>query len=523
MNVLCVLLTSNRDSSRETERSICNQTIPVKLIINDKPYNRIENETFPHFISRILNDTLLNTDLSMYDYLLRVDDDCLLPSTWIERNLGFDLVSSSGQAQLIKMAPFLELMNGRFYEDQDDSYLAYKFLINNKSFSEWLYPPISLRKTGEKHDNSYWINRGKIMYQQGFEPLHILFLHKNKKHFYEVYSFLKCYITRPKRFDTASYVFHEQMKGYLKRIRHPVFTARNLYKKYIIKKESSSWKYYPDVLQFDLTNRCNLKCIYCNKQYFCIKQGELLFSDYVKVLDEAGKYAREVRLFLNGEPMLDDRLPVFINYCYNFPNLKVIVYSNGSLYEKRELLHNNVLDEIHFTISAATPRTYERVHGKPLFEDAGKTVFWLQKNKYPHQKIFVHFVITKQNIEEIRGWRKLFEGFNQIVSPLHKSFEQLSSLKCLDDLEGIDTLQYSTLKGRIFDMPCTCFNNFSIGSGGQFLQCCSASFNFNYGKVGEKHTLLAWRERLDNQLENPVCQSCNLKAKNYKMFFKKKG
>jgi MoaA/NifB/PqqE/SkfB family radical SAM enzyme len=91
------------------------------------------------------------------------------------------------------------------------------------------------------------------------------------------------------------------------------------------------------------------------------------------IIDEMsrdGKTMGEVRWFLNGDATTDQRLPdIYRLSKKKCPWLKTNNFTNGVLYEKRDMLVDKNLDEIAFTISAHTPELYRLVHRGDRFED----------------------------------------------------------------------------------------------------------------------------------------------------------
>lgn len=243
---------------------------------------------------------------------------------------------------------------------------------------------------------------------------------------------------------------------------------------------------------------------------------------YVQVLKETGKHLDHVHLFLNNDPLFENRLPQFTALTKKYTKAKTVIYTNGTNYNTRHLLTDKNLDKVHFTISAATPETYLQVHRKPLYHQAIKTYNWFLKHKRNNQQVYVHFVITPQNIEELPQWRRLFVNAQQIVSSLHDGYMQYASKELLKTVDIKSLIDKSTFKGEVNNkFPCSCWNNLSISSRGEYLQCCTSPYHVNYGKIGEIHTLDAWAKRNRNMMENPTCQQCMLKQREWKAILQK--
>jgi MoaA/NifB/PqqE/SkfB family radical SAM enzyme len=283
------------------------------------------------------------------------------------------------------------------------------------------------------------------------------------------------------------------------------------------------WPTGPEVLQMELHNYCNVDCVYCNvKNFHCGKQGVASREHVETVMRQVSGTVKEFRPFLNNEASIipekeEISLTKSLQLAKDILQCRTVIYSNGTIVENKHLFIDKNLDELHLTISAGTSATYEKVHRRPLFRKALETYNYFKKHKFSHQKLFVHFVMVKENLDELSLWKRLFNDAEQVVSPLHDGLNQNASKECLKDLDYKATIKESTLKGKMAcNMPCTLWNNLSVSCFGDLLQCCDAPYSFNYGKVGEVNALVAWRKRLLNGMNNEACRACVLKNKRWR-------
>lgn len=281
----------------------------------------------------------------------------------------------------------------------------------------------------------------------------------------------------------------------------------------------------PEYIQMDITNRCNIKCIYCNVQgSYNYAKGDMditIAEIFFKELRDIkwNKIIREYRPFMNGDSLMlsSDAFYEFLKLGRKYlPYSKNVLYSNGANSNKSSMFLTSLLDEVHFTVSASTPKTYEKIHGLPLFNEVIKTFNMIMDSKN-HPEIYVHFIYNKYNENELYNWREIFNGAKLMVSPLHYTDEQQTSLDILD-MKNME-IGYkigTTANGNklYFWHPCNCWNNLSISYKGEYLQCPDVHYKYNYGKVGEISIKNAWVKRVKDGLKCSGCNSCNLKNKN---------
>jgi hypothetical protein len=207
----------------ETLRSIQLQTVPVNhVLVLSKRGN---GGTFPSRMSEVLNDGLSHVKLADFDYLLRVDGDTFIPLNFLEENLKQNVdVVGYGHAHLIRVAAFLKWMNGKFAAHADDTYLNFKIQSEGGKWAYWNVKPMMTRGAGKRHVSTrYFVERGKVMWQNGYEPLHVLGSPRwDWRNVFAVAGYFAALLARVKRVDCSRFVFWFQirkLRGDLKRRR----------------------------------------------------------------------------------------------------------------------------------------------------------------------------------------------------------------------------------------------------------------------------------------------------------------
>jgi len=271
---------------------------------------------------------------------------------------------------------------------------------------------------------------------------------------------------------------------------------------------------FPEHLEFDTFDYCNLNCSFCYLHNAQEESNRLPLHLVERLLQQTvDRRFQSIRPWMNGDPLFEDRLPKIIEIIRKYNSSPIHLFTNGTNYHNRHLLTNPEISEVHFTISASTSKTYTMVHGRPLHKQALRTLEWFERHKHSHQRIFIQFVITKQNIHELEEWKQQFSRFNQIVSPLHRNARDS---QLTDDI-FIDAVKLGTWKGYLFGLPCILWNNMAVSAKGDFLQCCEASVDYSYGNIAHTPLPEAWRRRCRNKMQNRFCQTCNVRAPDWKM------
>lgn len=208
MRVLCTVVALPEDLSPNTVPSIMRQTVPVEKIVMVN--RRGKGETRAQRIATAFNQAIEEENLDRYDYILRVDGDVVLPPSFVEENLrqDADVVGTCAYAMLIRIPPFLRVMHGRLYTENDDAYLRAKLQSHGYRVAQLKVKPIVIRKPGTHHGLRYFIVRGRQQYRLGSEPIHTLLTVRegNIGNLLLLSGYLAAWLQKEPKYDVARYV-----------------------------------------------------------------------------------------------------------------------------------------------------------------------------------------------------------------------------------------------------------------------------------------------------------------------------
>lgn len=114
---------------------------------------------------------------------------------------------------------------------------------------------------------------------------------------------------------------------------------------------------FPDVVQFEVTNTCNLSCVMCVRRTWRAQSfGHMDFNLYKRVIDEGAGKLRRVVLYGFGEPLTHPLFPEFVRYARSAlgDNAYVLTVTNGTLVDARAAteVFEAGIDEVAFSIDA---------------------------------------------------------------------------------------------------------------------------------------------------------------------------
>ena len=121
---------------------------------------------------------------------------------------------------------------------------------------------------------------------------------------------------------------------------------------------------FPIHLDIEVTNRCNLKCVFCDKlPYLSLDQmGDMDEHVYRKIIDEGEMYRLcSIKLSYRGEPLLHKKLPDMVAYAKRKDIIDVYFNTNGMLLTETlsKKLIDAGLDRISVSIEGNDPVAFE--------------------------------------------------------------------------------------------------------------------------------------------------------------------
>lgn len=170
---------------------------------------------------------------------------------------------------------------------------------------------------------------------------------------------------------------------------------------------------FPKNMLVELTNVCNHKCIFCANRKMTRKAGMINAAFMERIIREA--YAlgtREIGFQTVGEPLIVKDLERYILLAKETGFEYTYIPINGAAADAKRLrsVFEAGLDSIKFSINAGTAASYRLIHGKDDFEkviDNLRFAAEYRKEFGKPKKIYVTYVVTKQNQHECGGFKKL--------------------------------------------------------------------------------------------------------------------
>lgn len=179
--------------------------------------------------------------------------------------------------------------------------------------------------------------------------------------------------------------------------------------------------YYPcnlRVIHLNLTNKCNLKCIYCYAEERVNSRNLLQVGDFFNIIDSINNMSKNAVVVLTGgEPLLSGHVFDVAEYARNNGN-QVHILTNGMFIDKSNAKQiTEVSDLIQISLDGSTPDINDFHRGKGSYNKIIKAINVLLRHNAPLQ---ISMTVTARNINDIEA---MVNKFGSLLSfaPLFKA------------------------------------------------------------------------------------------------------
>ena len=165
------------------------------------------------------------------------------------------------------------------------------------------------------------------------------------------------------------------------------------------------------VIVWNMTRRCNLKCVHCYAQSEDLNyDNELSHGQCLKMIDDLARFGVPVILFSGGEPLVHPRLAEYAEYAVK-KGMRAVISTNGTLITKEKA---KILKKIGLSYVGISMDGLEEIHDrfrgvKGAFK---KAIAGIKNCQEAGIKVGLRFTMNKRNISEIPGIFDLLEDMD---------------------------------------------------------------------------------------------------------------
>lgn len=159
----------------------------------------------------------------------------------------------------------------------------------------------------------------------------------------------------------------------------------------------------PRLIFWELTKRCNLRCIHCRAESYDQEySNELSLMQVKSVIDAVAHHYKPIVVLTGGEPLYRNDLFEIASYAHT-KQLPIALATNGTLIDAQTAvkIKESGFQRASISIDGPDPRTHDSFRGIPgSFEKALEGARHLNDARVPFQ---FNMTITKQNVNTIEA------------------------------------------------------------------------------------------------------------------------
>ncbi|MCD4719034.1 MAG: 12,18-didecarboxysiroheme deacetylase [Desulfobacula sp.] len=165
------------------------------------------------------------------------------------------------------------------------------------------------------------------------------------------------------------------------------------------------------VVVWNMTRRCNLKCVHCYARSEDISyDNELAHEQSIAMIDDLAQFGVPVLLFSGGEPTVHPRLVEYAKYAVS-KGMRAVISTNGTLITKEKA---KIFKEIGLSYVGISLDGLEETHDKfrGVKGSYKKAMAAIKNCQEAGIKVGLRFTINKRNVKDIPGIFDLLEEKN---------------------------------------------------------------------------------------------------------------
>ena len=167
-------------------------------------------------------------------------------------------------------------------------------------------------------------------------------------------------------------------------------------------------KPYPDYIEVETTTFCNFRCKMCENPHMKEKRQHMKLKEFKYILDQFPNL-KWIGMAGIGQSFLNPDYPKMLKLCKE-RNIYIETFDRFMFIDRKmsEFLVKIGMDKIYCSLDAATKETYKKMNLGLDFDRVVKHLKILdevkKKNNSHYPELFFHFIITKDNINEVENY-----------------------------------------------------------------------------------------------------------------------
>ncbi len=169
---------------------------------------------------------------------------------------------------------------------------------------------------------------------------------------------------------------------------------------------------FPYFIDVELTNKCNLSCNFCSRQFMQREQGFMDKETFSLIINDISDKKTPIRFIRWGEPFLH---PDIIHYARAIveKGIPLHITTNGLLLNKEicEQLVEIGVDSIIFSMQGLTKTDYEKERNNNKYFELLENIRLLRKIRGKKEKPYITISVTSNTMDGIEEFKEFWNPF----------------------------------------------------------------------------------------------------------------
>lgn len=284
---------------------------------------------------------------------------------------------------------------------------------------------------------------------------------------------------------------------------------------------------FPQLVDLELTNTCNFRCLMCPTGNFSQTREKGLMSEEVfyRLLDQLAPHRTPIRFIRWGEPLLHPNVIEFLEAC---SRVDVLTHMNTNGSKLTEELAGRLIDaglkSLKFSFQGVDRKSYEEMRNTDFFEELIELIAMVARIRgdRPWPYLHVATTITYETPEQVAAFTARLEGLVEKVSIGRTILEFVDLNAVRLKPHEIERLRWLKEEESLIKRHPECpeiFDKLAINWDGTISACCNDSDNMmlvgdartqTLAEIWRDRTITRYREMLVDMRhdELPVCKDC---------------
>lgn len=189
----------------------------------------------------------------------------------------------------------------------------------------------------------------------------------------------------------------------------------------------------PEKVTLNITNRCNLNCLYCSVSPTKNDPEDLTITEWKNVIDELAEMKVFNLLISGGEPFMRQDFVNILKHIFRY-HFRISINTNGTIFNEEVLSvlsGSNRLDNVQVSLDGPDSEVHDFIRGRGTFEKTIGFMETLHRREIPFN-IFV--VVCRTNKDHLKKIVHLAKKLGVAQVTFSSLLPQGSALAHLDDL-----------------------------------------------------------------------------------------